>query len=107
MIWEWFQKEPIVDVRLFKNFNFASTSVMFFVVGVVLFSSTVLLPQFLQTLMGYTAETAGMVLSAAAFFVLFVLPVVGRLLARFQARYLLAFGWITLAFGHVSLVQAP
>jgi MFS transporter, DHA2 family, multidrug resistance protein len=110
VIWEWFHKEPIVDVRLFKNFNFASTNVMFFVVGVVLFSSTVLLPQFLQTLMGYTAEAAGMVLSAAAILLLFVLPVVGRLLARYQARYLLAFGWITLAFGmyvsckHVDLL---
>jgi len=99
VIWEWFHKEPIVDVRLFKNFNFASTSVMFFVVGVVLFSSTVLLPQFLQTLMGYTAEAAGMVLSAGGILVLCVLPVVGRLLARYQARYLLAFGWITLALG--------
>src|SRR5579864_7292527 len=99
VIWEWFHKEPIVDVRLFKNFNFASTNVMMFVVGIVLFSSTVLLPQFLQTLMGYTAEAAGMVLSAAAILLLFILPIVGKLLARFQARHLLAFGWITLAFG--------
>ena len=66
VIWEWFQKEPIVDVRLFKIFNFASCNLMMFVLGIVLFSSTVLLPQFLQTLMGYTAETAGMVLSGAA-----------------------------------------
>jgi MFS transporter, DHA2 family, multidrug resistance protein len=99
VIWEWFQKDPIVDVRLFKNFNVASSNLMFFVVGVVLFSSTVLLPQFLQTLMGYTAEAAGMVLSAAAILLLFVMPLVGRLLGRFQARHLLAFGWITLAFG--------
>lgn len=99
VIWEWFHKDPIVDVRLFKNFNFASTNLMFFVVGVVLFSSTVLLPQFLQNLLGYTAEAAGMVLSAAAILLLFVLPLVGRLLARIQARYLLAFGWITLALG--------
>jgi DHA2 family multidrug resistance protein len=99
VIWEWFRKEPIVDVRLFKNFNFASSNLMFFVVGVVLFSSTVLLPQFLQTLMGYTAEASGLVLSAAAVLLLLVLPVVGRLLARFQARYLLAFGWVTLALG--------
>jgi MFS transporter, DHA2 family, multidrug resistance protein len=97
VIWEWFHDEPIVDVRLFKNFNFASSNLMFFVVGVVLFSSTVLLPQFLQTLMGYTAQAAGMVLSAAAILLLFLLPVVGRLLGRFQARHLLAFGWITLA----------
>jgi DHA2 family multidrug resistance protein len=99
VIWEWFHKEPIVDVRLFKSFNFASSNLMFFVVGVVLFSSTVLLPQFLQTLLGYTAEAAGMVLSAAAILLLFLLPVVGRLLGRFQARHLLAFGWITLACG--------
>ena len=74
-----------------------AADVMMFVLGVVLFSSTVLLPQFLQTLMGYTAETAGMVLSGAAILLLFLLPVVGRLAARFQARHLLAFGWITLA----------
>src|SRR4029077_17395964 len=106
VIWEWFHKEPIVDVRLFKNFNFASTNLMFFVVGVVLFSSTVLLPQFLQNLLGYTAEAAGMVLSAAAILLLFVLPLVGRLLGRFQARYLLAFGWITLALGmYISCIR--
>ncbi len=60
VIWEWRHKEPIVDVRLFKGFNFASCNLMMFVLGAVLFSSTVLLPQFLQTLMGYTAQKAGM-----------------------------------------------
>jgi DHA2 family multidrug resistance protein len=97
VIWEWRHKEPIVDVRLFQRFNFASCSLMMFVLGAVLFSSTVLLPQFLQTLMGYTAQKAGMVLSAAAILLLVVLQFVGRLAGRVQARYLLAFGWITLA----------
>jgi DHA2 family multidrug resistance protein len=99
VIWEWFQKEPIVDVRLFRRFNFATTNLMFFVLGMILFSSTVLMPQFLQTLMGYSAEAAGMVLSVAALLLLCVLPIIGRLTARFQARHLLAFGWITLAVG--------
>jgi MFS transporter, DHA2 family, multidrug resistance protein len=99
VIWEWFHKEPIVDVHLFKIFNFMSCSVMFFVVGIVLFSSTVLLPQFLQTLMGYTAQRAGMVLSVAAILLLILLQIVGRLTTRFQARRILAFGWITLALG--------
>jgi DHA2 family multidrug resistance protein len=97
VIWEWFHKEPIVDVRLFKNFNFATSSLMFLVLGVALFSSTVLMPQLLQTLMGYTAQKAGMVLSAGALVVLVVLPMVGKLTTRFQARYIIAFGWITLA----------
>jgi len=97
VIWEWFQKEPIVDVRLFRNFNVATTNLMFLMLGMALFSSTVLMPQLLQTLMGYTAQKAGMVLSAGALVVLVILPLVGKLTTRFQARYLLAFGWITLA----------
>src|SRR6266436_1597705 len=97
VVWEWFQEEPIVDVRLFKNFNVATTNLMFLMLGAALFSSTVLMPQLLQTLMGYTAQKAGMVLSAGALVVLVVLPMVGKLTTRFQARYLLAFGWISLA----------
>lgn len=97
VVWEWRHKEPIVDVRLFTLFNFASCSVMMFVLGAVLFSSTVLLPQFLQTLMGYTAEKAGMVISMAAVVLVFLLPLVGKLAGRVQARYILAFGWSTLA----------
>ena len=97
VIWEWFQKEPIVDVRLFKNFNVATTNLMFLMLGAALFSSTVLMPQLLQTLMGYTAQKAGMVLSAGALVVLVVLPMVGRLTARFQARHIIALGWIGLA----------
>jgi MFS transporter, DHA2 family, multidrug resistance protein len=97
IIWEWFHKEPIVDVRLFRNFNFATCSLMFLVLGVALFSSTVLMPQLLQTLMGYTAQNAGLVLSAGALVVLVVLPIIGKLTTRFQARYIIAFGWMTLA----------
>jgi DHA2 family multidrug resistance protein len=97
VLWEWFQKEPIVDVRLFKNFNVATTNLMFLMLGAALFSSTVLMPQLLQTLMGYTAQKAGMVLSAGALVVLVVLPMVGKLTTRFQARHIIAFGWIGLA----------
>src|ERR1700726_2703649 len=97
VIWEWFHKQPIVDVRLFKNFNVATTNLMFLMLGVALFSSTVLMPQLLQTLMGYTAQKAGMVLSAGALVVLVVLPMVGKLTARFQARHIIAFGWIGLS----------
>ena len=92
-------KDPIVDIRLFKNLNFATSSVMMFMVGAASFSTTVLMPQFLQGLMGYTAESAGMVLSVAAILLLIELPLVGQLTRRVQARYLMAFGWgmLTLA----------
>jgi DHA2 family multidrug resistance protein len=98
-IWEWFQKEPLIDVHLFRSFNFAASSVMFFVLGFVIFASTVVMPQMLQTLMGYTAQTAGMVLSGGSAFLLLALPFVGRLTGKYPAKYLIAFGWLTLSIG--------
>ena len=96
VLWELHVKDPIVDVRLFKNLNFATSCLMMFMVGAASFSTTVLMPQFLQSLMGYSAQSAGMVLSAAAIILLIELPLVGRLTSRIQARYLMAFGWATL-----------
>jgi DHA2 family multidrug resistance protein len=93
VIWELHVKKPILDFRLFKNGNFANSCLMMFMVGAASFSTTVLMPQFLQSLMGYTAETAGMVLSAAAVVLLIELPLVGQLTGRIQARYLMAVGW--------------
>lgn len=96
IVWELLVKEPILDLRLFKNINFATASLMMFMVGAVSFSTTVLVPQFLQNLLGYAAESAGMVLSAAAVLLLIELPLVGQLAGRIQARYLMAFGWAML-----------
>jgi DHA2 family multidrug resistance protein len=96
VFYEWRHNEPIVDVRLFKNVNFASANMVMFMVGAISFASTVLMPQFLQTLMGYTAEKAGIVMSAAAMVLLMELPLVGQLTTRIQARYLIAFGWFAL-----------
>jgi DHA2 family multidrug resistance protein len=96
VVWELRVKTPILDLRLFKNVNFATASVMMLMVGAASFSTTVLMPQYLQTLMGYTATSAGMVLSVAAVLLLIELPMVGQLTARIQARYLIAFGWATL-----------
>jgi DHA2 family multidrug resistance protein len=101
VFYEWFHKNPIVDVRLFKNSNFSTASLMMFMVGAGSFATTVLMPQYLQTLMGYTAEMAGIVMSASGFVLLCELPVVGRLTGKVQARYLIAFGWFTLTIGMV------
>jgi MFS transporter, DHA2 family, multidrug resistance protein len=97
VIWEWFHKNPIVDVRLFKNLNFLSANAMMFVLGIMLFSSLVMMPQFLQTLIGYTAESAGLVLSGGGLLLLFLMPIVGTLTSKFQARYIIAIGWLALS----------
>jgi DHA2 family multidrug resistance protein len=97
VIWEWFQKAPIIDVRMFKNFNFASANLMMFTLGILLFSSLVLMPQFLQTLLGYTSELAGLALSAGGLVLLIEMPIMGKLTTKIQARRLIAFGWLSLS----------
>jgi DHA2 family multidrug resistance protein len=96
VMWELHVSNPILDFRLFTNSNFAISCLIMFMVGAASFSTTVLVPQFLQSLMGYSAQTAGMVLSAAAVLLLIAMPVVGQLTGRIQARYLMAFGWAIL-----------
>jgi DHA2 family multidrug resistance protein len=97
VIWEWFQKTPIIDVRMFKSFNFASANLMMFMLGILLFSALVLMPQFLQTLLGYTSELAGFALSAGGFVLLMEMPIMGKLTTKVQARYLIALGWFLLS----------
>jgi DHA2 family multidrug resistance protein len=82
---------------MFKNFNFASASLMMFTLGTLLFSALVLMPQFLQTLLGYTSELAGLALSAGGFVLLLEMPIMGQLTTKIQARRLIAFGWLALS----------
>lgn len=97
VVWEWFEKAPIIDVHMFKNINFAGASLMLFMVGILLFSSLVLMPQFLQTLLGYTSELAGLALSAGGIALLIETPFVGQLTTKVPARRLIAVGWLALS----------
>ena len=102
IIWELRLKEPLVDLRLLKNRNFALATTTMFFLGFVLYASTMLLPLFLQTLMGYDAMLSGLVLSPGGLVVLCAMPLVGRLIGKYQARWLLMFG---LVMTSISLVQ--
>jgi len=97
VIWEWYHKAPVIDVHMFKSFNFASASLMMFTLGILLFSSLVLMPQFLQTLLGYTSQLAGFALSAGGLVLLVEMPIMGQLTTKIQARRLIAFGWLALS----------
>jgi DHA2 family multidrug resistance protein len=101
VVWEWFHKEPIIEMRLFKNFNFLSANLMMFAFGVMLFSSLVMMPLFLQTLTGYTAELAGLAISAGGLVILAEMPIVGQLTQRIQVRYIIAAGWLALVIGMI------
>src|SRR5499433_2970478 len=63
VIWELLSKDPIIDIRMYRSFNFLQANIMIFILGLVLFAALVMLPLFLQTLLGYTAQSAGLVLS--------------------------------------------
>ena len=97
VIWELKQKNPVVEVGLFKSRTFAAANIMMLTLGVTLFGSTVLLPQFMQVLMGYTAQQSGMALSPGGFVVILILPLVGRLVSRVDPRYLIGFGFVILS----------
>ncbi|HLJ13393.1 MAG TPA: DHA2 family efflux MFS transporter permease subunit [Bryobacteraceae bacterium] len=106
VIWEWRHRTPVIDVHLFKNFNFATANVMMFIFGVLLFGALVTMPQFLQTVLGYTAENAGLVLSGGGAVVLALMPIVGMLAGKYPAKYIIAAGWLALAIGmYVSGIQ--
>ena len=97
VVWEWREPHPILNLRLLGNRNFAVSNVLMFTLGWVLYGSTVLIPQFLQTVMGYTAELAGMALSPGGLVVMAMMPIVGTLVSRVDARKLITFGFIALA----------
>jgi MFS transporter, DHA2 family, multidrug resistance protein len=98
IVWELVYGSPIVDLRLLKDRNFATGVLTMFVLGFVLYGSILLLPVFLQQLLGYTATLAGMVLSPGGFLTLFMMPLVGMLVARIQARSLIILGLLIVAY---------
>jgi len=98
VFWEWHHEHPIIDLHLFKERSFAVGNMLMFMVGFALMSSTVLLPLFTQTLLGYTAERAGLALMPGGFAILICMPLVGFLLSRYDARRLLLYGLSMLAF---------
>jgi hypothetical protein len=70
---------------------------MMFVLGITLFGTTLLLPQYLQTIMGYSAQDAGMALSPGGFLIMIMMPGVGLLMSRVDARGIIAVGFVILS----------
>src|SRR3989440_12007097 len=97
ILWELRQKEPVVDLRMLKDRNFAIATVAMFFLGFVLYASTVLIPQLLQQLLGYTAQLAGMALSPGGAVIMCMMPVVGILVSKVDTRILITFGCIVSA----------
>jgi DHA2 family multidrug resistance protein len=105
VIVEFFAEHPIVNLRTFRNVTFSSGNLVMFFAFFNLFGSIVLLPIYLQTLMGYTATLAGMVLGPGGVATLIAMPIAGRLVNKVNPKGLLAFGIIVSAYSTYLMSQ--
>jgi DHA2 family multidrug resistance protein len=95
--WQWRARNPIMNLKLFKYRNFAICCLLMILVGGVLNAATVLEPQFLQQLMGYTATLAGQALMGGGLALVVIMPLAGVATGRLPARNLAAFGFVCFA----------
>jgi len=96
VLWELRQPDPAVEIRLLKERNFALANSFYFLFGFVLFGSTVLIPQMLQSLYGYTATNAGLVLGPGALVIVVMAPLVARMVKHVPVAWMIAFGFTIL-----------
>ena len=103
VVWELRQREPVIDFRILKERNYMLCTVSMLVLGFVLYGSTALLPLFLQTLLGYTALLSGLVLSPGGIAICLLMPLVGVLLRKVEARWLVIGGVLVSAAGLIAM----
>jgi DHA2 family multidrug resistance protein len=107
IFWELYQLKmkhrPILNLTLFKRKTFAIPFVLMFVLGFSLYGTTVLIPQMVQTLFGYTAELAGLVISPGGICIMLMMPLVGFLVGRTDPRYLICWGFFILSTSMIMM----
>ncbi len=98
-------ERPIVNLRVFKSRPFTAGNIMMFISFFCFFGSIVLLPLYLQLLMGYTATLAGMALSPGGIASLIAMAIIGRFIGKVDARYILAFGLVLTCYSFHIMAQ--
>ena len=101
IIWLSVAKKPIVHLTVFRDRNFAAGCAMISAMGGILYASAVIIPQFAQQVLNYTATWAGLILSPGGVVVIFLIPFVGQLMKRMQTRYIIAIGFTLMGFAFV------
>jgi MFS transporter, DHA2 family, multidrug resistance protein len=96
--WEMRVPHPLVDLRVFRNRSFAVGTSLMVIGGVMIYSTTSLLPMFLQGLMGYPSLNSGMAMSLRGVGAIVAMVVVGKLSEKVDARILINIGWLFLIY---------
>jgi MFS transporter, DHA2 family, multidrug resistance protein len=99
--WLLYARKPIVDLRVFKDRNFAVGALMLFAMAMVLYASTVAMAQMTQQQFGYTATWAGLVLSPGAAVLILIIMLVTRVMRYVQIRYVVGCGFLCLGLAMV------
>jgi DHA2 family multidrug resistance protein len=97
LIWELTEKNPIIDLRLFKQRNFLGGTIAISIAYGVFFGNFVLLPQWMQEYLGYRSVDAGLVTAPLGIFAMILAPVMGRVLPRTDARYIATLAFVGFA----------
>ncbi len=97
-LWEINQREPMVDVRVLKERNLGLSCLHMLIFGAVLFGTTALLPLLMQTLLGYSAQQSGMALSPGGMVIAVLMPLVGWMVTRVDARGMILFGVVVITY---------
>ena len=103
--WELSRKEPIVPLAMFARRNFSIASIFLLLTGMILFGTTLFIPQLLQVVMGYTATDAGLALTAGGVVTVIMMPLAGFLSGRVDARLLIGAGFLIQVFGLLYMSQ--
>jgi DHA2 family multidrug resistance protein len=91
-------ENPFIDIRIFKDLNFTLGSLFMFIVGITLFSGLALLPPLLQNLMGYPVIFSSVIMAPRGLATFFSMMIVGRLSGKVDARILMLFGTVLMAY---------
>jgi MFS transporter, DHA2 family, multidrug resistance protein len=105
VIWEFKIENPIVELHLLLDRNFVISTSMMFTLGFIMYSTLVMLPIFLQTVLGFTAEQSGLVILPGGLVTMVMLPFVGRILGKVQPKWLIMTGFTILAIGILQLTH--
>ncbi|WP_459177023.1 DHA2 family efflux MFS transporter permease subunit [Ewingella americana] len=95
--WLLYAKKPVVDIRCLKDRNFAVAGLLMAGMAMILYGSSVVIPQLAQQQLGYTATLSGLVMSPGAILIVLSIPLVLKLMPIVQTRLIIAFGFFLLA----------
>jgi DHA2 family multidrug resistance protein len=98
LVRQWHAREPLVNLRLLRERNFALSTIVMALFGFILYSTTALLPLFMQTVLGYTSTTSGAALAPGGVAVMLLMPIVGMLGPRVDVRWVIAVGYLVIAW---------